>query len=293
MQAGKQKRIVSTVPEPDQPRSAGRNQAMLLMVLILAFFLFCSTSHAESAVLSDYFDVRKGDLPVLLTAPHGGKERPVGIQKRTSSGGFDPDADTDRLTLELSKEIENISGKSPYLVVARLHRDLIDLNRPRESMYMPEYGTSENAYDDPEAGKYYTFYHASIMRLIDEMAKKYPHGSVLIDIHGHGLPGPEYGTIIFGSLQGTSMAKTNSTCGNKATGLIPERMQKSGYIVNANHYMLTGGYTVWLYSQFHRKIDAFLIEVPPNLRSSRNARCELVQDLAGAIMDFYRDCLAK
>jgi hypothetical protein len=156
-------------------------------VAFVSLFLMLVNPPAPAAerTPTDLVLVEQGTLPIILTAPHSGREAIPGVLIRNahdkvkvaesrSWGGFDThdDANTDILTQDIAVEIEKLTGKKPYLVIAKFERRYIDANRP------PDIGL-----DDPTARPYYDYYHNSIRRFIDDIRGKYPAG-LLIDVHG-------------------------------------------------------------------------------------------------------------
>src|SRR4029453_4316177 len=82
------------------------------------------------------------------------------------------DSSTDLLASGIAAELGRLTGRDPYLVVARFARKYIDANRP------PELGL-----EDPRARPYYDYYQQSIRRFVDEIRATYPAG-LLFDVHG-------------------------------------------------------------------------------------------------------------
>lgn len=129
--------------------------------------------------------IQRGELPVILSAPHGGKlaipEAAVRtgdsiLIKRGTKANFTTvlDGNVDVVALTLADEIERRTGKRPYVVVANFSRRYVDANR-----------TPEEAYES-EAGKaVYDEYHAAIRAFRTEIIGRWRRG-LLIDIHGHG-----------------------------------------------------------------------------------------------------------
>jgi hypothetical protein len=126
-----------------------------------------------------------GDMPLLLSAPHGGTLKIPGVERRTGNGistrrGAKPnfslafDRNADKLALRVSEEIFKRTGHHPYLVIARFTRQQIDANR-----------TAEDAYESPLAKPVYDEYHAALLRFRTEILANY-HRGLLVDIHGHG-----------------------------------------------------------------------------------------------------------
>ena len=72
--------------------------------------------------------VQEGTLPIILTAPHGGRKGIDGVERRLH-GVTVRDENTDLLTKDVSAELETMLGGKPYFVIARVARTYVDLNR--------------------------------------------------------------------------------------------------------------------------------------------------------------------
>jgi N-formylglutamate amidohydrolase len=152
----------------------------VLLAPIFVPIVVC-TARAESAAPANLVVVRQGTLPIILTVPHGGREAIPGVAPRDTLGkpsggrGFVTvtDTNTDRLALGISAEIKALTGKEPYLVMAKFKRRFVDPNRPPEV-----------AVDGPAARPYYDYYHQAVRRFIEEVRAKYPGGALLVDVHG-------------------------------------------------------------------------------------------------------------
>ena len=115
-----------------------------------------------SALARDLIHAETGELPIILTAPHGGRQDVPGCEPRTPTGSrfvTNPDYNTDILAQSIAAEIKRLTGKPPYLVIARFHRKFIDANRRADEAY----GTDGCKAD-------YALYHAAIRRQIDKLA---------------------------------------------------------------------------------------------------------------------------
>lgn len=153
------------------------------MVLSLGLIaLVCGQSTLRPA---DYVIVQKGDLPFIITAPHGGRLKLAGVPVRTGDGvekkvgskknfTFAFDSNTDKLALTLADEIEKRLGKRPYVVIAKFSRRYIDANRP-----------ASDGVESPLAMPIYDAYHGAIQKAKDEILAKWKTG-VLFDLHGQG-----------------------------------------------------------------------------------------------------------
>ncbi|MEM1070555.1 MAG: hypothetical protein AAGI63_16755, partial [Planctomycetota bacterium] len=99
--------------------------------------------------------VQAGDIPIILSAPHGGRLAIPKVDKRLGVGvrSFRTvmDTRTDLLTQKIADEIEKETGKRPFLVIAQFHRRYVDANRK-----------PERAFESPNAKPVYEAYHQAI-----------------------------------------------------------------------------------------------------------------------------------
>jgi N-formylglutamate amidohydrolase len=229
-----------------------------------------------------------GELPVLLTAPHGGREEVPGCPPRTPVGSrfvTRADFNTDVLALGIADELTRLTGGRPYVVVARFQRRYIDANRrPAE------------AYGAPGCRADYEFYHAAIRRFVDDMRAKFPH-AMLIDVHGQSayadsiLRGTQHGATVQRLLARAGRAALtgpDSVFGRLASRghrIVPADDADPADRVEAPGY--TGGYTVQIYGGRERDgIDAIQLEFGRELRAA-GAVDKTARDAASAIAAFY------
>lgn len=239
--------------------------------------------------------VRAGTMPVVLTAPHGGEAAIPGVGPRDVRGkgerynaGQDPR--TDRLAIGIADEVKALTGKSPYLVVARFHRKYIDANRPPDV-----------AYDNPASKPYYDHYHGTIRRFVDEVRAAYPR-AVLLDVHGqHKDPG----VVMRGTINGKSVTKLLERAGFDAVtgpnGLFGQ-LEAQGLKVWPSNSLppmarhedggFNGGHTTNFYGS-HRTdgIDAMQLEFGADYRKPDLVEAT-AKKAARALAAFYRAYLA-
>jgi hypothetical protein len=145
--------------------------------------------------------IERGTLPLIISAPHGGRLPIPGADVRTGGNFLIKkgkknnftmafDANVDLVALQLADEIERRTGQRPYLVVANFSRRFVDANR-----------TPEEAYESEPGRIVYEAYHNAIRTARAEIINEYKRG-LLIDIHGHGGD-PE--SIIRGTADWTSV----------------------------------------------------------------------------------------
>jgi N-formylglutamate amidohydrolase len=275
-----------------------------MKAVVLAALLACQAALAFAKSPAELVLVQRGTLPIVLTAPHGGREAVPGVVPRDVKragvaeasrkwGGAVTGADvnSDVLTLRMAAEIRRLTGQAPYLVLAKFHRKYVDANRP-----------AEVALDSPAALPYYDHYHRSIRDHIAEILRAHGAG-LLIDVHGQGKD-PE--VLMRGTVNGKTVLKLVRRAGAEAiTG--PEglfgRLEAVGFkVFPANNVRLggtsedaglNGGYTVRAYGSDNAGgIDSVQFEFGNVYRRKENVEKSAV-DAARAVVGFYEKYLAE
>ncbi|VEL95148.1 N-formylglutamate amidohydrolase [Alteromonas sp. 76-1] len=136
-----------------------------------------STNKTKSNVIFDdsWLNIVEGNMPLVISAPHGGTIKPDSIKDRTCGTGVKDDN-----TAELSFEIEQAFAKhdkKPYLVVAKIARTKIDLNRDLE----------QASCKNEEVAYTWGQYHKAIESAIDEAIETFGY-ALYIDLHGQSHP---------------------------------------------------------------------------------------------------------
>jgi len=259
-------------------------------------------ARAAEKTPADLVLVRQGTLPILVTAPHGGREAIPGIEPRQDKasveayrkwGGFQRggDANTDSLAQGIAAEITKLTGKEPYLVVAKFLRRYVDANRP------PELGL-----DSPKARPYYDYYQQSVRGFVDEIGRNYPAG-LLIDVHGQSKD-PE--VIMRGTLNGRAVERLLRRAGVQAVtgpnGLYGQ-LEANGFKIFPGNDVpprgrsedagFNGGYTVYLYGSHNRAgIDAVQMEFGSRYRH-KAVLDKSAREAARAIVAFHEAYLTQ
>ena len=134
---------------------------------------------AKSQVGTDrYVEYFPGDLPLVLTSPHGGSLTPDTIPDRTD-GVTLKDAFTQELALALVQAFQTGSGHRPHLIASHLHRRKLDPNRE----------IKEAAAGNTAAERAWREYH-DFIRTATTAAVALHGFAFLIDVHGHAHPIP-------------------------------------------------------------------------------------------------------
>jgi N-formylglutamate amidohydrolase len=259
-----------------------------------------SVDTADKAALTDLVLVQQGSMPIILTAPHGGRAAIPAVEPRRAQdntpgpwGGVHTGADssTDLLASGIAAELGRLTGRDPYLVVARFARKYIDANRP------PELGL-----EDPRARPYYDYYQHSIRRFVDEIRANYPAG-LLIDVHGQAKD-PD--VIMRGTLNGRAVQRLMQRGGVEAvTGPrgVFGQLEVNGFKVFPRNDVpprgtsedggFNGGYTVFTYGSHNRDgIDAVQMEFGTRYRQKTSV-ARSARDAARAIATFYESYLRR
>jgi N-formylglutamate amidohydrolase len=134
----------------------------------------------EAVVVDDVFDpswieATQGNIPLVISAPHGGKISPDEILDRTC-GTKERDDNSNLLAYQISDAFEK-QGKKPFLIVSQIARVKIDLNRDMEV------ATCKN----PLMYSTWKQYHAYIEAALDKAIEKYGY-ALYIDLHGQSHP---------------------------------------------------------------------------------------------------------
>ena len=125
---------------------------------------------------NDYIEYIAGDLPLIISAPHGGVEAPDELPDRT---GANITTVRDGNTAELAQTIGNVflarTGGRPHIIIVRLRRTKIDANRE----------ISEAAQGHRLAERAWFEYHSFIEAAKHAVAARHGTG-FYVDLHGHG-----------------------------------------------------------------------------------------------------------
>lgn len=172
-----------------------------LVLIYIVLFLSCESDSSdlnqnddlvESEILwDDYTIFKTGNIPLLIIAPHGGDLKPQWLDDRNCENSK---IVQDRYTLEIALQIEqelNTLGFQPFLVLSKMHRIKIDLNRSLETALCK----------DKSAMPLWMVFHNQIDIFQNEISSSYGRG-LIIDLHGQSHPEEriELGYLLNGSM---------------------------------------------------------------------------------------------
>lgn len=150
---------------------------------LLLFFLTCTLlGHAQPFVAGQtywspdgFIEYRCGNLPLIITAPHGGYHAPDSIPTRTCPGATTVQ---DANTLELAQAIDSIydvyHACRPHVIISHLHRRKLDPNRD----------SSDATCDNPLSLAIWRAFHGFVQAARDTVQQQFGKG-LLLDLHGH------------------------------------------------------------------------------------------------------------
>jgi len=263
---------------------------MRLFGIMAIFVISCLPVLAQTGP-RELIVVQSGDLPMILSAPHGGSLAVEGVAERKGEkvDRFVRTKDmwTDQLTVKLADALEEKTGKRPYVVIAKFHRKYIDANR-----------RADLAYESPEAKPVYDSFHQAIASARREVLARWGRG-MLFDVHGQAS---ETEAIFRGTQNGETTSHLVKRFGQEALsgetslfGLLA--MEGISVIPNLGpehrETRYTGGYIVRTYgSSLGGAMDAVQLELGRELRSPKN-NGETVKKMASAIVAFSRRYLPE
>ena len=284
----------------------------LLLIPALQAQLVAGNSYLNT---NGYIEYIYGDLPIIISAPHGGTIAPASIPSRTKGGcgGLDvttvTDSYTQSLARDLSAALTTLLGKTPHVIICKLDREKIDLNREINE------ATCGNAIAQTCWQDYHHFIYSAKAKILSS----YNRG-LLIDLHGHGhvIQRNELGYNLSGAtLRSTDnvlnqLATTNTSSIKNLSANNPTKQTHAQLIngavafgsllTNAGYSSVpslqdrspastddyfSGGYTIERWgSRDSGYVDAIQIETPSSFRDTDLHRKKFADSLAVVIKKY-------
>ncbi len=287
---------------------------MKIFSYIWAFVFFANNLIAQDYQVgnsyfseNEYAEYVHGNLPIIISAPHGGEKKPNSIPDRNCSGCVTQnDTNTQELANEVVDAIQNKLGCTPYVIINRLHRSKLDANRE----------IIEAADGNADAENAWEYYHGQVMFARDEILEKFGKG-LFIDLHGHGhdIQRLELGYLMSGNtlrdedeLEASGeessinhLIETNISSsdflelirGPLSLGQIMENLGVPAVPSQADPFpfageaYFSGGYNTRTYgSKNGSTIDAVQVECHQEVRFNDDDRLEFADQLATGLIDF-------
>ena len=155
-------------------------KARVICLLIVSLLFACKSQNIEedqTGVWDAFVEFKEGNIPLILVASHGGDLKPNWINDRDCPGSkLLQDQYTLGIALQLEKELQEL-GFQPYMILAKIHRIKIDLNRSLSTSFC----------DDTKTNNLWSLFHEKIIEYSSSIENSFGRG-LLIDIHGQSHP---------------------------------------------------------------------------------------------------------
>jgi len=284
---------------------------------ILIFNFFTCTLHAQLYIAgesyfseNEYVEYMHGNLPLILSASHGGYLKPSELKDRDCEGcTYIMDSRTQELTRDLYERLHELTNCYPYAVYNLLHRSKLDANRDKDIA----------ADGDPLAEQAWEYYHQRIIETREHFENQETK-ALFLDFHGHGheiqrielgylmskseltQDDTTLGSDVFrdrSSIRNLSQNNLNNFSfidllrGSVSLGTIFEDNQiptvpsLQDPFPKVNDQYFSGGYNTFQYGSLDdSKTDAIQIEIHRDVRLDDDQRGELVGQLAESIIEY-------
>ncbi|KAI8333314.1 hypothetical protein BC941DRAFT_434380 [Chlamydoabsidia padenii] len=276
--------------------------------------LSMTNHHLKDNDLDAAVTVIEGQLPLIISVPHGSLQLPSTIPNRTS-GQLIADAYTISVGQQLSQLVEEHYNASPYVVILNVARRKVDVNRPMDQ-----------SCESTQGKRIWKHYHNVLQKTVDTVKKTYGHG-LLLDIHGqaHKEGMVELGYLLTSdtlrstkkedstliqqsSLQSLAarLDKQHASSLLRGNGSFGYAMMMGQHDVDDNQQLsiqvvpspahtaptehslyFFGGYTT---ERYHTTLDVIQVETPKVLRFSKQGRkllCDRLAQAAIFMLDHY------
>ncbi|PHR17167.1 MAG: hypothetical protein COA38_21195 [Fluviicola sp.] len=149
------------------------------ILLLVSFFGRAQYTPGDTQFgTNNYIEYIPGDIPIIISVPHGGYLQPSSIPDRScSSCVTGSDIWTQEVAYELDSALRNVFGGIPHIIINKLHRIKLDANRE----------IVEAALGDPAAELAWSEYHDYLQAAKDQCVADFG-SAIYIDLHAHGHP---------------------------------------------------------------------------------------------------------
>jgi len=154
----------------------------VIISVVILFNLFPIITYAQDFIPGEvyydstgYVEYRAGNLPIILSAPHGGNLEPMSIPDRDCSGCvYTKDSWTKTITEGMYDEFIEETSCYPHVIINLLHRKKFDANRDIGD------AADGNATVEEAWFSYHDFINSAKNQVVSDYSK-----GIFLDIHGH------------------------------------------------------------------------------------------------------------
>lgn len=152
--------------------------SMKRFLFLFNAILVCAAAKAQIIYgVNNYTEYHPGNLPIVISVPHGGSLAPTTIPDRSCNN---PTLVTDSKTIELALQIDsalfNMTNCHPHLIICNLKRTKVDCNR----------SMADGACGNAEAETAWTEFQHFIDTAQSVAQTQFLNRILYIDLHGHG-----------------------------------------------------------------------------------------------------------
>jgi len=239
----------------------------------------------------------KGNIPLILSVPHGGTNKFEDILHERESGIKGIDKNTIQIALKLKESIKYYSQEkfktqiTPSLVFSNVHRSRIDFNRPPSEAYPADSKLSEKVYND---------FHENLKKLLLYNFQNWKV-SYLIDIHGFEKskrpPGFMNVEIVIGTKNLQTLFHKGQPKNEKhknIRNLIIEELHNNNIFAapvwpRQKEYVLTGGYITQKYgAENYNFSKSMQIEFSDDIRyNDEKLYLKVIRILSKTLSNFF------
>lgn len=147
-----------------------------MRIAILPMFLALFPIAAADPAAAKYVEYLPGTMPLILEVSHDGTEAYPGVPERKNPKNFPAfrtgrDLNTAELALKVQAYFQEKTGKKPYVVILKLARKWIDVNREEE-----------RGVENEKVAAVYRLYYAKLAEAKNEIIGKFGKG-LMLNIH--------------------------------------------------------------------------------------------------------------
>ena len=236
--------------------------------------------------LSKYFEIGKGNVPVILSCPHGGYKKPKRIPNKTF-GIHTPDRNTYFIAKQILWALES-QNIYVYYIMNKIHRSKVDLNRPPRS-------TLAFNKTSVEAKNIHQLFHDQLLNFTQECVQKY-NKALIIDFHGFTKPYIEYPDIIFGNIFGKTLKILENPqvencdkywgCSQLYNEIAQCFTLDDGLALSDINIAYSGGYITHRFYNVP-KVNAIQIELAKFIRMEQTSTGKFIQSFVNGILKLF------
>ncbi len=246
---------------------------------------------------NEFIICRRGNIPLILSVPHGGINKFEDILLERKYGIKGTDKNTIKIALKLKESIKNYSQEkfktqiTPSLIFSDVHRSRIDFNRPPNEAYPVDSKLSKKIYNN---------FHENLKKLLFYNYQNWKI-SYLIDIHGFEKSKRPAGFMDVEIVIGTKNLQTIFPEGQPKNenhknirNLIIEELHKNNIFAapvwpRQKEYVLTGGYITQKYGAENYSFSKSMqIEFSDEIRfKNKNLCLKVIRILSKTLSNFF------